>query len=93
MASEPASLPGWHAHRSAVLLDALGGVVISDAERVDLAWLVGFERDTVDHIAAVIDRARRVRSLDRQVGCQPGASTPAHRWTGLLPRHLPIPEL
>jgi len=52
------SLPGWQADRLAVLLDARGGVAISDAERASLTWLCGFERDTVENVAAVITRVR-----------------------------------
>ena len=51
-------LPPWEAARLAVLLDALDGVAISDAERRSLAWLCGFEADTVENLAAVIRRAR-----------------------------------
>ena len=51
-------LPPWEAARLAVLLDALEGVAISDAERRSLAWLCGFEADTVENLAAVIRRAR-----------------------------------
>jgi len=42
----------------AVLLDALDGVTISDAERHSLTWLAGWERHTIENIAAVIRRAR-----------------------------------
>lgn len=42
----------------AVLLDALEGVVISDAERHSLTWLTGWERHTIENVAAVIRRAR-----------------------------------
>ena len=55
----PLPLPGWQATRLATLLDALGGIAISDAERVSLGWLCGFEAHTVEHLAAVIRRARR----------------------------------
>ena len=55
-AAEP--LPPWEAARLAVLLDALDGVAISDVERRSLAWLCGFEVDTVENLAAVIRRAR-----------------------------------
>lgn len=44
-----------------VLLDALHGVAISDAERASLTWLAGCEAHTVEHIAAVIARARHSR--------------------------------
>jgi hypothetical protein len=42
-------------------LDALVGVVLSDAERVSLARLAGFEVHTVENIAVVITCARRTR--------------------------------
>ena len=51
-------LPPWEAARLAVLLDALDGVPITEAERRSLAWLCGFEVDTVENLAAVIRRAR-----------------------------------
>jgi hypothetical protein len=41
------ALPQWQADRLAVLLDALDGMPISDAERRTLTWLAGFERHTV----------------------------------------------
>jgi hypothetical protein len=55
------TLPPWQATRLAVLLDALGGVPISDAERRSLAWLAGFEAHTVENIAEMIIRARQTR--------------------------------
>ncbi|HWR47593.1 MAG TPA: hypothetical protein VN327_08295 [Pseudonocardiaceae bacterium] len=33
----------------AVLLDALDGVTLSNAERASLTWLAGFERRTVEN--------------------------------------------
>ncbi|MBV9651727.1 MAG: hypothetical protein JO296_16545 [Pseudonocardiales bacterium] len=42
----------------AVLLDALDGIPLSDAERSTLRWLAGWKRDAVENIAAVIRRAR-----------------------------------
>ncbi|MGH3802198.1 MAG: hypothetical protein ACRDRU_01945 [Pseudonocardiaceae bacterium] len=45
----------------AVLLDALSGVPLSDAERASLTWLAGFETHTVENVAAVITRARQTR--------------------------------
>ena len=54
--AEPAS--PWEAARLEVLLDALDGVPITEAERRSLAWLCGFEADTVENLAAVIRRAR-----------------------------------
>jgi hypothetical protein len=52
------TLPPWQSDRLATLLDALDGIPVSDAERRSLAWLCGFEADTVEHLAAVIRRAR-----------------------------------
>ncbi|MGH3810988.1 MAG: hypothetical protein ACRDUV_00840 [Pseudonocardiaceae bacterium] len=43
----------------AVLLDALDGVPITDAERRSLAWLSGWEKHTVENLAALIVRARQ----------------------------------
>jgi len=57
--SGPPPLPGWQATRLATLLDALDGVPVFDAERRTLAWVCGFEAHTVEHLAAVIRRARR----------------------------------
>ena len=57
--SDPLPLPGWQATRLATLLDVLDGVPVSDAERACLAWVCGFEGHTVEHLAAVISRARR----------------------------------
>jgi hypothetical protein len=47
--------------RLAVPLDALDGVALSGDERVSLTRLVGFERCTVENIAAVVTRAQRTR--------------------------------
>ena len=62
-------LPQWQADRLALLLDALDGVAITDAERRSLAWLSGFEADTVANIAAVIHRvkARSVMAVRRLI--------------------------
>ena len=57
--SGPGPLPGWQATRLTTLLDALDGIPVSDAERASLGWLCGFEAHTVEHLAAVIRRARR----------------------------------
>ena len=57
-AREFEGLPAWQAARLEVLLDALDGIPISDAERRSLTWLCGFEADTVENVAAVIRRAR-----------------------------------
>ena len=53
------TLPPGHAARLTVLLDALGGVSVSEAERRSLVWLAGFEAHTVENIAEVITRARQ----------------------------------
>jgi hypothetical protein len=55
------TLPPWQSARLTVLLDALGDVPISDAERRSLVWLAGFEAHTVENVAAVITRARQHR--------------------------------
>jgi hypothetical protein len=44
------------AQHLAILLDALEGVELSDAERRTLEWLAGSEHETVTNIAAVITR-------------------------------------
>lgn len=51
---------GWQAEGLALLVDALEGVVISDAERRSLVWLAGWEKHTVENLAALIRRARAV---------------------------------
>ncbi|MDQ3152204.1 MAG: hypothetical protein M3R63_10950 [Actinomycetota bacterium] len=48
----------WERDQLALLLDALAGVAISDAERHSLTWLAGWECHTIENIAAVIRRAR-----------------------------------
>jgi hypothetical protein len=53
-----ATMPPWQAARLTVLLDALNGVPLSDAERRSLMWLAGFEAPTMENIAAVITRTR-----------------------------------
>lgn len=50
----------WQSDQLAVLLDALDGVPISSEERRSLLWLAGWEKHTVENIAAVIRRAREV---------------------------------
>jgi hypothetical protein len=42
----------------ALLLDALEGVELTDAERRTLEWLAGWDDQTVSNIAAMITRAR-----------------------------------
>jgi hypothetical protein len=69
----------------ALLLDALSGVPISDAERGSLMWLAGFEAQTVENVAAVITRTRQTRrvtsSLDSPPhrGVPPRGRSPGHR--------------
>jgi hypothetical protein len=52
------AVPTWQLNRLVVLLDALGEVPLSAAERRSLVWLCGFEADTVENLAAVIRRSR-----------------------------------
>jgi hypothetical protein len=59
------SLSAEQTNKLAVLLAALDGVVISDAERASLTWLAGCETHTVANIAAMITRARQT-GKDRQ---------------------------
>ncbi|MGH4013300.1 MAG: hypothetical protein ACRDSL_05080 [Pseudonocardiaceae bacterium] len=42
-----------------MLLDALDGVTITDAERRALYWLSGWEKHTTENLAALITRARQ----------------------------------
>jgi hypothetical protein len=51
-------VPPSQAAKLATLLDALGGIPVSDAERRSLIHLAGDELATVENIAAVIRRAR-----------------------------------
>jgi len=51
-------VPPWQTDRLTTLLDALGDVPISDAERRTLTWVCGFEAHTVEHLAGLIRRAR-----------------------------------
>jgi hypothetical protein len=57
------SVPDWQSVRLAVLLDALHGVPLSGSELASLRWLSGFEKNTVENVAAVINRARRTRGV------------------------------
>ncbi len=57
---------------------------ITDAERRQLSWLCGFDAHTVEHIAAVITRARPVRGsaslgVTSSPRCTPRGSSPGHR--------------
>jgi hypothetical protein len=66
MGSTPIShLPHWQAAQLAVLLDALDGMMISNSEHASLTWLAGFETHTVENIAAVIARARRIAPVQQ----------------------------
>jgi len=51
-------LPPGQADKLAMLVDALGNVPISDAERRSLIHLAGDELATVENLAAMIHRAR-----------------------------------
>ena len=51
-------LPQGQTDRLALLLDALGGIPISDAERRSLIHLAGDELATLENVATVIRRAR-----------------------------------
>ena len=46
--------------------EATKGLVLSDAEKRSLAWLCGWERFTVDNIAAVIEKARKAGQADKE---------------------------
>ena len=54
----PAEPDPSQAAKLAVLLDALGGIPVSDAERRSLNHLAGDEAATVENLAALIRRAR-----------------------------------
>jgi len=58
-----ASGPDWQSARLAVLLDALHGVPLSGSELASLRWLSGFEKSTVENVAAVITRTRQTRGV------------------------------
>lgn len=45
--------------RLITLLEALDGVAITDAELASLVWLSGWEKHTVENVAALLCRARR----------------------------------
>jgi hypothetical protein len=61
--SDPISgLPDWQRARLAMLLDALNGIPLSYPETASLAVLAKEELVTVEHLAAVI---RRARSCDK----------------------------
>ncbi|MGI9062247.1 MAG: hypothetical protein ACR2FQ_00280 [Pseudonocardiaceae bacterium] len=72
MSTDPTttSVPDWQRDRLAVLLDALDGVTITDAERRSLTWLAGWEKHTVENLAGLIVRARQAgpRAPDRVTG-------------------------
>lgn len=52
------TLPGWWAHRLAVLLDALGDIPVAPAERASLAILARQDLTTVLHLADLLRRCR-----------------------------------
>jgi hypothetical protein len=49
------------AHKLAILLDALEGVELSDAELRTVEWLATWDHETVTNVSAVITRARLLR--------------------------------
>lgn len=49
------------ARKLAILLNALEGVELSDAERRTVEWLATWDHETVTNVAAVIARARLLR--------------------------------
>ncbi|WP_236789636.1 hypothetical protein [Amycolatopsis sp. GM8] len=51
-------LPQWQKDRYATLLDACGGLALSDTERRALMWLAGWEPHIVEAIADLIRRSR-----------------------------------
>lgn len=59
MNTDPTYAEQWQAGQLAVLLDAVSDLPISPSERNTLAWLSGWERDTVENIAAMLTRARQ----------------------------------
>ncbi len=62
--SGPEKLTPSQAAKLATLLDALGGIPVSDAERASLSHLAGDEVGTVENIAAVIRRAGEQSALN-----------------------------
>jgi len=75
------ALPDWQREWLALLLVALDGVPISDAERASLTWLSGWELRTPQNIAAVITRARQSRQA--QTATRTPATTPSPAYTEL----------
>lgn len=55
-------LPTWQLRRLVQLIDALGDPPLSLPERASLIVLAGQDKTTVDNLAAVLRRAREVRS-------------------------------
>ena len=90
-------LPQWQADRLATLLDALGGISVTDAERRSLAWLAGFEAATVENVAAVMRRlTRRAEVLDRRANAAIDDARSRHleadRYRGCLLYTSPSPR-
>lgn len=71
----------WQRERLALLLDALDGVPITDAEQRSLTWLSGWELRTAQNIVAVITRARQSGPV--QTGTGAPATTPSLAYTEL----------
>ncbi|MBV8992275.1 MAG: hypothetical protein JO287_00905 [Pseudonocardiales bacterium] len=57
------------ARKLVILLDALEGVQLSDAERRTVEWLARWDHETVTNIAAVIARARLLREGMQSGSC------------------------
>ena len=55
---EPILLPSWQAARLDLLLDAVADLPLSLGERAALVVLARQEQATVEHLAAIITRAR-----------------------------------
>ena len=57
------------ARQLVILLDALAGVQLSDAERRTIEWLATWDHETVTNVAAVIARARLLREGMQSGSC------------------------
>ena len=62
-AGQIAALPPWHQSRLDLLTDALRNPSMSPEERASLVWLAGWEKRTVENVAAVIRRAISLAEL------------------------------
>ena len=57
------------ARKLVILLDALEGVELSDAERRTVEWLATWDHETVTNVAAMIARARLLREGMQSRSC------------------------